>query len=125
MSNSYTKLRPKRKLMMVCYVLTIIYITLYLAVLYLVKFLNDGVVSMKSGDDLEHVKVPPDSRMSFLIGDIVNTEWELDGEMYEAEIIEVWSKLLNSCIYICSCFSICGKSSIWLLHYTQQRHHCK
>ena len=85
--------------MMVCYVLTIIYITLYLAIFYLVKFLDDGVVSMKSEDDLEHVEVPPDGRMSFLIGDIVNTEWELDGEMYEAEIIEVGSKLLNSCIY--------------------------
>lgn len=49
---------------------------------------------MKNEDELEFLEIPSDGRTSFLLGDIINTEWD-DGEMYEAEIVDVGRKLMQ------------------------------
>ncbi|XP_019855935.1 PREDICTED: uncharacterized protein LOC109584587 [Amphimedon queenslandica] len=46
---------------------------------------------MKNEDELEFLEIPCDGRTSFLLGDKINTEWD-DGEMYEAEIVDVGPK---------------------------------
>ncbi|XP_019849352.1 PREDICTED: uncharacterized protein LOC109580516 [Amphimedon queenslandica] len=55
--------------------------------------IDDGVISMKNEDELEFLEIPCDGRTSFLLGDKINTEWD-DGEMYEAEIVDVGRKLI-------------------------------
>uniref|UniRef100_A0A1X7T912 Tudor domain-containing protein n=1 Tax=Amphimedon queenslandica TaxID=400682 RepID=A0A1X7T912_AMPQE len=60
-------------------------------VCYIVKYIDDGVISMKNEDELEFLEIPCDGRTSFLLGNKINTKWD-DGEMYEAEIVDVGPK---------------------------------
>ena len=57
----------------------------------MVKYVEDSVLSLKLEQDLEHIDIPEDGRISFMIGDMILTVWE-DGEKYEAEVIDVGRK---------------------------------
>ena len=60
----------------------------------MVRYVDDGLLSLKLEQDLEHVETPEDGRLSYLTGDTVLTEWE-DGERYEAQVVDVGRKLTS------------------------------
>ena len=69
-------------------------VSFVLEVYYMVRYVDDGLLSLKLEQDLEHVETPEDGRLLYLIGDTVLTEWE-DEERYEAQVVDVGRKLTS------------------------------